>query len=372
MKILVISHSSVVGSYRGKLNELAKYPNVNVSLIVPPKWNEGCRMVKAETNRYSSFSTYIVRAYRIGYIASYFFHPIELKSLIKNISPEVIYLEEEPWSVVAWQTLRLARIINAKVVFFTWENIWRRYKAISESILKYVLRNSIAAVAGNKDAEMILQKRGFNKPVVILPQYGVDVEIFKKRNDIPVKVACMKKPVIGYIGRLEYEKGIHILLEAVSKIQQSCSVVIIGNGTYKEHLVSLTKALKINNRVKFIDSIPNEEIPNYLSGMDVLVLPSLTTPEWKEQFGRVLIEAMACEVPVIGSDSGAIPEVIGDAGLIYKENDLNDLSQKLDRILFSNQKLLTNVYKGRQKVKEQYSNQVVAKKLFDFIQFVNS
>jgi len=59
------------------------------------------------------------------------------------------------------------------------------------------------------------------------------------------------------------------------------------------------------------------------------VLPSVSRPNWVEQFGRVLIEAMACETPVVGSTSGEIPYVIGDAGLLFPEADADALAQVL-------------------------------------------
>jgi glycosyltransferase involved in cell wall biosynthesis len=66
-------------------------------------------------------------------------------------------------------------------------------------------------------------------------------------------------------------------------------------------------------------------MPAYLKGLDILVLPSRTIPHWKEQFGHVLTEAMAAEVAVIGSDSGAIPEVIGKTGLLFPQGDIEAL-----------------------------------------------
>jgi glycosyltransferase involved in cell wall biosynthesis len=71
------------------------------------------------------------------------------------------------------------------------------------------------------------------------------------------------------------------------------------------------------------------EAPRWLAALDCLVLPSRTTAHWKEQFGRVLIEAMACGVPVVGSSSGAIPTVIGDAGRVFPEGDFAALGREL-------------------------------------------
>ena len=69
-----------------------------------------------------------------------------------------------------------------------------------------------------------------------------------------------------------------------------------------------------------------------MNALHVLILPSLTTASWKEQFGRVLIEAGACGVAVIGSSSGAIPEVVGDAGLIFSEGDVATFTEQITRL----------------------------------------
>jgi glycosyltransferase involved in cell wall biosynthesis len=102
--------------------------------------------------------------------------------------------------------------------------------------------------------------------------------------------------------------------------------------------------------------------------MDCLVLPSRTTKKWKEQFGRVLIEAMACEVPVIGSDSGEIPNVIGESGLIFKEGDVDDLASKL-KLLITNMDLRVELAgKGRQRVLKHFTQEKVAKETYKIYQ----
>ena len=102
--------------------------------------------------------------------------------------------------------------------------------------------------------------------------------------------------------------------------------------------------------------------------MDVLVLPSLTTEKWKEQFGRVLIEAMSAKIPVIGSNSGAIPEVISDCGYIFEEGNINQLQKCILNVITTNSKDITE--KAYNRVVNCYSNQSIAlqtKKVFKSI-----
>jgi glycosyltransferase involved in cell wall biosynthesis len=103
-----------------------------------------------------------------------------------------------------------------------------------------------------------------------------------------------------------------------------------------------------------------------LKAFDVLVLPSVTIlPEHREQFGRVLVEAMAAGVPVVGSSSGAIPEVIGNAGLVVPERDPLALAQATDRILTEPALRDTFVARGRQRAASRFSWPVVADQTLD-------
>ena len=120
----------------------------------------------------------------------------------------------------------------------------------------------------------------------------------------------------------------------------------------------------ILDRIVFIDIIPPEEVPLYLNCMDVMALPSITTKQWKEQFGHVLIEAMSCEVPVIGSSSAEIPNVIGDAGLIFREGDSDDLCEKITMIMNNGKFKAELAMRGRERVLQKYTNEKIAEETY--------
>ena len=245
--------------------------------------------------------------------------------------------------------------------------MWKRYKYLSEKILDYVLTHAAGAVAGTIEAESILKRRGFTKPTMVLPQHGIDLESFQKKTVPPPQLTFLPKPIIAYVGRLEFEKGIHLLLEAAANVPGEWSLLVLGSGSAKEQLISLSEKLNIRHRVIFFEAVPHEEIPCYLGHVDILVLPSLTTENWKEQFGRVLVEAMASGIPVIGSNSGAITEVIGDAGMVFNEGSSDDLSGKIT-VLFNDPSLLANYRRlGLKRVREYYSDQSIGERLHAFL-----
>jgi glycosyltransferase involved in cell wall biosynthesis len=109
-------------------------------------------------------------------------------------------------------------------------------------------------------------------------------------------------------------------------------------------------------------------VPRYLNAMDLLVAPSLTTPSWKEQFGRMLIEAFACGVPVVGSDSGEIPFVIDEAGVVVREGQTQDWAEAIEALLTDPARRAELARAGLERCREKYSNEVVARGYLDFFQ----
>src|SRR5262249_44967029 len=158
---------------------------------------------------------------------------------------------------------------------------------------------------------------------------GVDPALFYRRPVGPAAAAAGAagaRPFrVGFVGRLRPEKGAHLLVDAVSRLGGGARLDLLGWGPEEARLRAQAAALGIGERLTVHGALPSERVPEFLSRLDVLALPSLTYPNWKEQFGRALTEAMACEVPVVGSDSGEIARVIGDAGLVFPEGDATAL-----------------------------------------------
>jgi len=177
---------------------------------------------------------------------------------------------------------------------------------------------------------------------------------------------------IGYVGRLVEEKGVHVLLRAVAGLSGACAELsrsawrlrILGSGPQRSHLEGLAAELGIAERVRFEGPIPSTQMPGYYNQLNALVLPSLSRPNWKEQFGRVLIEAMACGVPVVGSDSGEIPNVIGEAGLVFAEGDVQALRARLSQLMADPALREQLAQRGRDRVLAHYTQAQVAAKTY--------
>jgi glycosyltransferase involved in cell wall biosynthesis len=269
--------------------------------------------------------------------------------------------------------MRLAKIHGAKAVFFTWQNIHRRYPPPFSLIQSYNLRNADYAIAGNSEAVRVLRAKGYRGPITVIPQFGVDPDEFKAQSSklkVPNSQFAIRNLqfTIGYVGRLVEEKGVHILLRAVASLSGPWRLHILGSGPQRAHLERLVAELGIAQRVSFEDPIPSIQMPGYYNQLDTLVLPSLTRPNWKEQFGRVLIEAMACGVPVVGSDSGEIPNVIGEAGLVFAEGDERALRAKLSQLMTDPALRDDLAQRGREWVLAHYTQAQIAAKTYQVYQ----
>ncbi len=224
---------------------------------------------------------------------------------------------------------------------------------LSHTSVWTVLRLAHGAQAANREAAMLLARRNF-RGVVHIFGTGVDLGPERPRRDNSDRF------VVGYIGRLAPEKGIDLSLLALRDLPASVSLRIVGGGAARDELEALSSELGVRQRVQFTGGVAPETLPSELAQMDVVVLPSRTTPHWKEQFERVLIEAMAAGVPVVGSDSGAIPEVIGDAGLIFPEGNTTALSKTLAQLMSDPRLQQELTHAGRSRVRSLYTHERVA------------
>ncbi len=223
------------------------------------------------------------------------------------------------------------------------------------------------ALAGNRDAAEVLKRKGYSGPVRIIPQFGFDTDIYRRTQPRPPRAEGAPF-TLGFVGRLVETKGLPTMIEALTMLPGYCRVVFIGNGPMKSALEEQAARLGVAERVTFKSGMPTYEVPKALQELDALVLPSLTRPNWKEQFGRVLCEAMACETPVIGSDSGEIPYVIGDAGLVFHEGSAQELSARVRQLLDNPNLYAELAQKGRQRVLDNYTQEHIARQTYEVYQ----
>ncbi|MDQ2714008.1 MAG: glycosyltransferase, partial [Chloroflexota bacterium] len=161
------------------------------------------------------------------------------------------------------------------------------------------------------------------------------------------------------------EKGLPLIIEALASLPSYCRAVLVGHGPLREDLERQAADLGVTDRVTFKAVVPSYKVPDEMRQMNVFLLPSLTRPNWAEQFGRALVEAMCCGVPVIGSDSGEIPFVIGDAGLIFPEGNAQELAARVRQLLDDPALYTRLAIQGRQRVLENFTQEAIAKQTYE-------
>jgi glycosyltransferase involved in cell wall biosynthesis len=370
MKVLMISKACVVGAYQKKLEEIARHDGIELTAVVPSEWQDErgtLRMERVHTTGYD------LRVEPIAFNGHFHLHYYPtLGRVMREVQPDVVHIDEEPYNLATFRAMGAARRSGARTVIFTWQNLQRRYPPPFRWMESYVLAHTDVLLAGNTEGVDVWRSKGYRGPIEVIPQFGVDPEIYHRvsRPSRPSKPSVLlrqssRRPsqdemVIGYIGRLVPEKGVDILLEAAVQLQGPWELRILGSGPERDRLEKMAQWLGILPRVSFDRPIPSTQMPYYYSGLDVLVLPSRTRPNWKEQFGRVLIEAMSCQVVVVGARCGAIPDVIDDAGLTFAEGDPADLRVQLQTLLGDAPLRLDLAQKGRQRVLDRFTQSQIA------------
>jgi glycosyltransferase involved in cell wall biosynthesis len=360
MRVLMVSKALVTGVYQKKLEELAQLPDVELLTVVPPYWLEGRVGSVNLSKRYVEGYDLVVEPMRFNGRHHVHFYP-GLWNQIRRFKPDIVHIDEEPYNLVTAHATMLARRVKARPIFFAFQNLYRRYPPPFNLLERYNYSRASAGIAGNQDAAEVLRQKGFQKQIAVIPQFGVDPQIYRP---VPRTSDWRHQPTVGYIGRVVPEKGLDTLIEAVAKVRSRPNVFIVGSGSHRPALQHLAERLGVRDRVQFRSAIPPENVPALLADFDALVLPSLTQNNWKEQFGRVLIEAMACEVPVIGSDSGEIPNVIGDAGLVFPEGNAEALATHITRLLDDPTFRRSLGTAGRKRVLEHFTQAKVAEQTY--------
>ena len=341
MRVLVLSHSYIMKPYRRKFALIAERPDVTLRVITPTRWYESFQEIVFQPEPDTSCEEFPCPIRFSGY-GSRFYYRSGVKPHFRDFQPDIIHLEEEAWSLNALQTIRLKRRYcpNSRFIFRTSLSIptKQRFGVLPVWIERTVFRETGTAFPLSPNAGRILRERGYTGEQVAFPN-GIDVRHFHKMDvrHLQDSFGLNNCFVIGYVGRLLQMKGIDTLLEALADLvnretTRPYKLLILGQGEDKPDFQKKAETLGVSEQIVWIDAVPPEEVAAYINCMDTLVLPSRTTPGWVEFFGRVLIEGMACEVPVIGSDAGEIPNVIGDAGLIFPEADADALAERIHRI----------------------------------------
>ena len=369
MRVLRIAHSSLTPALRQRERALARcYPDVDLEVLTTQSWREAEMEVEAVPDDLFPVST--ARTYLSKHIQLFAYDPRPIVAALRRHRPHLVDLSHEPYSVACAEVLTLLRLFAPKtpVVMHVNQNIYHRYPQPFSWLEQRAFKRVSAAYVCSETVSEVLRAKGFEKPTPLIT-YGVSLKDFRPRAE--VREAPDRKPTIGFVGRMLPGKGLGVLAEALAKLGgEDWQVLLVGDGSEREGFERQLTEYGLLDRARFTGAINYDSVPKYFLQMDVLVIPTETTKRIREQFGRVIVEAMASGVPVIGSTCGAIPEVIADAGLVFPEGDADALANALRRAL-ADQKLREHLARtGRARVEQHYSWDRVAHQMYELYQRV--
>lgn len=358
MRVAVIGHPYVVDANRGKWRCL-KSLGVEPTLIAPDLWLERDFGPRA-CDPADDLDIVSLPIRDSGRVRRYRFEWFSLARALDRARPDIVHVEAELGAAVALQA-RALKCRGFRLTQFCWENI-----PIADRTRRWAARLNDSGVdhlfCGTRGALEVARVDGRRGEASVAAQIGVDLTAVEE-----AAPTLEREPgvfLIGFAGRLDAKKGVDVLLDAMESIEDpDCRLAILGDGPERDRWGERARASRLERRVSFHAAVPHDAVPGFIRSLDVLVLPSRTRPGWREQFGHVLILAMAARVPVIGSDSGAIPEVIGDAGVVTPEGDATALAAALRALRVDPDRRRDLGERGRRRVEERYTDDAIARAL---------
>jgi phosphatidylinositol alpha-1,6-mannosyltransferase len=372
-RVLSIGHSYCVSLNRRLVNEMAKAGGEDweICAVAPQRfhgdlgWIE-TRELTDELFPLKKIATFLSRRAHI------FFYGPELRAVMRE-SWDAIHCWEEPY-VFAGGQVALFTPTGVPLVFWTGQNVAKRYPPPFSRIERYCIERCAGWMARGRTGEATLLTRGYDRrPHEVVP-LGVDVEAFhpdtRARNSIHAKLGWLVAgpPVIGFLGRFVEEKGLSLLTRVLDDLKSGWRGLFVGGGPLEKQLRRW--AARYGDRVRVVSGVSHERVPHYLNAMDMLCAPSQTAANWKEIFGRMLIEAFACGLPVIASDSGEIPYIVGDAAVVVGERDRPGWVREIGRLMENPAARRELSEQGLERSRRRYGWPVVARQHVAFLERV--
>jgi len=270
-----------------------------------------------------------------GFIFAFFLF-FKLISVHKRERIDILQVHD---STAFYGAYLFAKIFRVPITVFVHGWIYNpvRQKAYKKSVTfiyklnaRFCARGADLIWAVSQEIASGMRSLGAKEEKVKLFLNSIDLEEFKPQE---VKPPLKEEKIVLFVGRFGKEKGLEYLIRAVPEIVRQIPEAkfnIIGDGVERNYFLNLSEQLGISDKVYFKGEVPNDLLPKYYSGGDILVIPSLS-----EGHALVPLEALACGTPVIGSRIDGIVETVVDNhnGLLIEPKDSNAIAQAVTNIL---------------------------------------
>jgi phosphatidylinositol alpha-1,6-mannosyltransferase len=363
-RLLTIGHSYVVGANRMLAHHLAVEGAGDwvVTAVAPAQYRGDLGTVSAMPFDAEACTLRTVPV-RLDRVPHFMWYGAELHRILSD-GWDVIHCWEEPYILAGAQVARSAPR-GATLVPATFQNLRKTYPWPFSAFERSVMRRADGWIAFGQTIHDALAPGDLYaaRPSRVIPP-GVDVERFRPDARLGFGVRetlgwTDDDLVVGFLGRFVPEKGLATLMNALDASRAPWRALFVGGGPNESELRGF--AARHPSRVHVETSVAHDDVPRWLNAMSVLCAPSRTTAAWREQFGRMLIEAMACGVPVIASNCGEMPAVLGTAGLVVGERDVAAWAAAIDRLLGSAAVRADYAASGRARAVSAFAWPVVAR-----------
>jgi glycosyltransferase involved in cell wall biosynthesis len=371
MKLAVVSHPCVLKVNRGLSRALAA-EGIDIHIVAPDHIVSDTTVVLCEPTDASDppltelpLRGFNARTYQFA----------GLLRAMRSFQPDAIYLENDPLSLMSIQLGLWSRRRGARLFCLSCENldfglpasIRRRGVAkgtalgASKLALLAASRPNVSHVfAINSDGAALFRHYGFRS--VSQTPLGFDPLLFKP--DIEARERIRRSigwrgPLIAYFGRLVPEKGAHVLVEALAELKDLEWRFLLDrfspqSGGYPTRIREMINAAQLQDRVLYVDA-DHQQIGEFMGAADIVVVPSVSTEFWREQYGRVAVEAMACGALVIAARTGALPFLVGDGGVLFEESDAKGLAVLLRQALLEPDRFKDQRQRGTRRAHQELS-----------------
>jgi glycosyltransferase involved in cell wall biosynthesis len=335
---IVVLNQGVSRSSRFLYRELAH--TENVTMIVPQHWNYSFLSFSFEPEDKESPLKVISRKVRFqDNLMLWHFKYNDLKEIFRELQPDIILTDGGPANPLTVISIMAAKKVcpKAKHINFTWHNLDYRFFSLktwgARLIQLYTFPRLNMLLAGTKAGVNIFRKEKFKNTLLYWPLVAIDKNKWRSgRTPEEREKHGISGFAILFSGRIVHEKGVDLLWDAIRQLPEDCKLYLVGNGEMREELELSAEKDNMKDRIIFMGSKNPDELPDLYRLFDAFVLPSRSTRQWVEQFGIVTVEAMASGLPAIGSSSGAIPDVIGEGGMVFQENNSAELLTLLKKL----------------------------------------
>ena len=360
MRAAILSHLYADPTKRAKLKALTGL-GVEVTAVVPDRWvsKEGLAQATESGNDGGvRVVTVPVRGFP-GQPGGLVWNAKALRRTLTDLKPDLVHIEEELWTQPAALGLRMARRLGVPGVLGTAESLPRSYSIGQRLRRERSLRHAAGVIGANSLALNLATRRRPSVPHTVVVQTGITPGATLPREQHP-------ELAIGFVGRLVPERGLDLLFRACVGLAGNWTLTVIGTGPSQEELEGLAQRLGIAARISWLGALPRQAVDGIWPHLDCLVLPSRTTERWVMTEGQAAMHAMANGVAVVGTNSGALPEIIGDAGRIVPEEDVAALAAALQDLYANRSECERLGSVGRRRVQEEFSERAIAAKMLAF------